>query len=147
MDKEDSLNIGWLEKGHKINRGDVPEEFIEKLWQYLRYPVHVCRGFHVCSLCKNIKSGVPVVEYKGEKRQAGYYEIRVWGKNGKVYAVPSLVIHYILQHGYKPPQEFIDAVIDSEDASSDEYYNKVLDYSGGYDFWIEDDYTKVNRNK
>ena len=37
-DKEDSLNIGWLEKGHMINKGDVPEEFIEKLWKYLRYP-------------------------------------------------------------------------------------------------------------
>lgn len=52
MDKEDSLNIGWLEKGHIVNKGDVPEEFIERLWNYLRYPVHVCRGYHVCSLCR-----------------------------------------------------------------------------------------------
>ena len=146
-DKEDSLNIGWLEKGHMINKGDVPEEFIEKLWKYLRYPVNVCRGFHVCSLCKNIEKGVPVVAYKDEKRQAGYYEIRVWGKNGKVYAAPSLIMHYILQHGYRPPQEFINAVMDSEDASSDEYYQKVLDYSNGYGFWLEEDHTKVNSNK
>ena len=41
-DKEDALNIGWLEKGHMINKGDVPEEFIEKLWKCLRYPVNVC---------------------------------------------------------------------------------------------------------
>ncbi len=37
--------------------------------------------------------------------------------------------------------------MDSEDASSDEYYQKVLDYSNGYGFWLEEDHTKVNSNK
>lgn len=144
MKKEDSLNIGWLEKGHSINTGDVSEEFIEKLWKYLRYPVNVCRGFHVCDFCIKLgRESVPIVEFKGEKREAGYYEIRVWGKDRKVYAAPSLIFHYILQHGYKPPQEFIDAVMDSEDVYSDEYYQKVLEYSNGCDFWLADDRTKL----
>lgn len=52
-----------------------------------------------------------------------------------MYAAPSLIIHYILQHGYKPPQEFIDAVMESEEADSDEYYQRVLEYSDGNDFW------------
>ena len=32
---EDSLNIGWLEKGHSINQGAVSDEFLEKLWNLL----------------------------------------------------------------------------------------------------------------
>lgn len=142
MTKEDSLNIGWLQKGHLFSKGDVPEEFLEKLWKYLRYPVQVCRGFHACDFCNIAQKGVPIVEFKGEKREVGYYEIRVWGKDGNVYAAPSLIFHYISQHGYKPPQEFIDAVMDSGDAYSDEYYQKVLEYSNGYDFWLADDRTK-----
>lgn len=59
-----------------------------------------------------------------------------------MYAAPSLILHYILAHGYKPPQEFIDAVINSPDASSEEYYQKILAYSNGYDFWLASDCTK-----
>lgn len=143
--KENSLNIGWLQEGHSFDKGDVPAEFIAKLWTYLRYPTQVCRGFHVCDLCENPEKSVPIVEYKGQKREVGYYEIRVWGKNGNMYAAPSLILHYILQHGYKPPQEFIDAVMDSEDADSEEYYQKILTYSNGYDFWLVHDRTKVSR--
>lgn len=142
---EDSLNIGWLEKGHLSDKGDVPEEFVEKLWKHLRYPVRVCRGFHVCDFCENPERGVPIAEFKGKRREVGYYEIRVWGKAGSVYAAPSLIFHYILQHGYKPPQEFIDAVMESEEADSDEYYKKVLEYSNGDDFWLARDRTKVSR--
>lgn len=142
MDKEESFNVGWLQKGHSFHTDEVSEEFIEKLWRYLRYPVKVCRGFHACDFCKNTKTSIPTVEFKGEKREVGYYEIRVWGQDGKAYAAPSLIVHYILQHHYKPPQEFIDAVIHSN-AHSKEYYQKILAYSKGYDFWLSQDRTKV----
>ncbi|MDE7225082.1 MAG: hypothetical protein K2O34_15055 [Acetatifactor sp.] len=140
--KETSLNIGWLKKGHLFSKGDVPEEFVEQLWKYLRYPVQVCRGFHECDFCK-MNRGVPIVEFKGEKRKVGYYEMRIWGKDGNVYAAPSLIVHYILEHGYRPPREFIDAVMDSENADSDEYYQKALEYSKGDDFWLAHDRTKI----
>lgn len=143
MVAEDSLNIGWLEKGHLFHKGIVPEEFMDKLWKYLRYPVHVCRGFHACDLCKKHHAGVPIVKFKGQKRTAGYYEIRVWGKDGSVYAAPSLLFHYILQHKYQPPQKFIDAVMNSENVTSDEYYQKILTYSNGNDFWLAHDRTKI----
>ncbi|MCM1214563.1 MAG: hypothetical protein NC331_03545 [Lachnospiraceae bacterium] len=143
MYEEDSLNVGWLEKGHPFSTGSVPEEFMEKLWKYFRYPVQVCRGYHVCDLCENPEKGVPVIAFKRQKREAGYYEIRAWGKDGTVYAAPSLIFHYILQHEYRPPQEFMDAVMDSADASSDEYYRKILAYSGGHDFWLAHDHTKI----
>lgn len=142
--QEDSFNIGWLERGHLVPQGEVPEEFVKKLWKYLRYPVRIFRGFHVCTLCRHSSlHDQPIVEYNGEKRKVGFYEIRVWGKNGKVYAAPSMIYHYITCHQYKPPQEFIDAVMDSEDPDLEEYYQKVLEYSKGDDFWIAKDLTKI----
>jgi hypothetical protein len=38
-------------------------------------------------------------------------EIRVVGNNGRVYASPMMLVHYVEAHGYLPPQEFIDAVM------------------------------------
>lgn len=81
-DSEDSLNIGWLDAAHTVNQGDVPKEFLEKLWKYLRYPVQVYRDFHTCNLCAHPQTGIPTVSNGDEKRKVGYYEIRVWGKNG-----------------------------------------------------------------
>jgi hypothetical protein len=36
--------------------------------------------------------------------------MRVAG-DGRVYAAPSLVHHYVIAHGYRPPDEFIAAVL------------------------------------
>lgn len=141
--KESSLNIGWLEAGHPVHKGEVSKEFMEKLWKYLRYPVNIYRGFHTCNLCIHPEDGIPVVEANGEKRKVGYYEIRVWGNDGKVYAAPSLFYHYITHHNYKPPQEFIDAVMSAEEPDSKEYFQKVLEYSEGVDFWLVEDCTKI----
>jgi hypothetical protein len=44
------------------------------------------------------------------KLAVGNGEIRVSGKDGIVYAAPTLVCHYIQAHGYFPPEEFIEAV-------------------------------------
>lgn len=141
--RDASLNIGWLERGHLVKKGEVPQAFLDRLWKYLRYPVQVYRGFHTCTLCKQTGFQIPIVEYMGEKRKVGYYEIRVWGKDNKVYAAPSMIFHYITCHQYRPPQEFIDAVMESEDPYCDEYYQKVLKYWNGKDFWIAEDATKL----
>jgi hypothetical protein len=34
--------------------------------------------------------------------------------NGKTYSSPTLIVHYIDAHNYRPPQEFIDAVMNFE---------------------------------
>lgn len=141
--KEKAFNIGWLSADKPMNTGEVPEAFIKKLWKYLRYPVQVCRGFHTCELCSQSNLDIPIVMYKHKKRKVGYYEIRVWGKDGNVYAAPSLIYHYVTEHGYKPPQEFIDAVMESEHPDSKEYYQKVLEYSKGDDFWLAKDRTRI----
>ncbi|MCX7805518.1 MAG: hypothetical protein N3A38_10060 [Planctomycetota bacterium] len=41
-------------------------------------------------------------------------EIRVLGRDGKIYAAPTLIYHYVVAHKYRPPQEFIDAVMTCE---------------------------------
>jgi hypothetical protein len=46
----------------------------------------------------------------GQTLALGDAEIRVGGENGIVYAAPTLICHYIHEHGYRPPDEFLAAV-------------------------------------
>ncbi len=137
-------NVAWLEKGHLFKTGEVPSEFKDKLWKYMRYPVSVCRGFQRCPFCSLGKNEIPTTTYNGQTRRVGYYELRVWGNDDTVYAVTSLIFHYMESHRYKPPKEFIEAVMNSDDPDNDDYYNRVLSLEKGYDFWLETDRTMVD---
>jgi hypothetical protein len=44
--------------------------------------------------------------------------MRVAG-SGKVYAAPTLVHHYVVAHDYRPPDEFIAAVLAWDERSPD----------------------------
>jgi hypothetical protein len=93
-----AVNIGWLERKHAFPTGETSEEFRAKLGRLCQRRVKRTRGFHPCYFCK------------GRDRPASSSEMRVAG-NGKVYAAPSLVHHYVVAHGYRPPDEFIAAVL------------------------------------
>ena len=61
--------------------------------------MNVSLGVHECDLCP-----------PGEGPE-GNGEVRIPGAPGLAYAAPSLIIHYITEHGYQPPEAFIDAVL------------------------------------
>jgi hypothetical protein len=67
-------------------------------------PMNLTVGHHSCPFCPACQPAA-----------WGSGEIRVPG-NGKVYAAPVLVHHYVDAHGYRPPEEFIEAVVQSEEA-------------------------------
>jgi len=67
-----------------------------------------------------------MIYYGNESLKAGFSEIRVFGKKGKVYAAPNLIFHYIMEHDYTPPKEFIEAVCYGASPNSVEYYKQVI---------------------
>lgn len=122
QEKMDNLyNIGWLEKNHEFSKGQVPDEFVDKLWDYSHFAVANTRGFHICDLCDHLPNEMPSIEYKSNLLKVGTAEIRVFGKNNKIYAAPNLVFHYVTKHGYKPADEFIEAVMEKLDPYSKTY--------------------------
>ncbi|MFB6837415.1 hypothetical protein [Streptomyces sp. NPDC056361] len=118
------LNVGWLEAGRPWAAGPVPEEFTSKLLTVLEeQAVNQALGLHECDLCPELLDDArPWYEPRPGHRcaSAGAGEIRVPGEPGTAYAAPSLIGHYVLDHGYLPPQEFVDAVLafDLEDRST-----------------------------
>jgi hypothetical protein len=45
-----------------------------------------------------------------------------------VYIAPSMIKHYTEKHEYKPPQEYIDAVLACPPQDSDEFMNLMKPY-------------------
>ena len=56
-----------------------------------------------------------------ERVELGWAEIRVFGDDGKVYAAPNMIYHYVTAHHYKPPDEFVRALRSCPCPPSDQY--------------------------
>lgn len=121
-----ALNIGWLSGEHAFPQGDVPAELLPRLAACLDYPVNQTRGLHSCEFCEDGSA------YFKQNNAIGSAEFRIFAEDGTVYAAPTLLHHYIEAHGYKPPQAFVDAVLQCP-VPPDPAFRARLD-AGGYSY-------------
>jgi hypothetical protein len=124
------INIGWIDKDHIFNKGHIDPFIVE----YIKTKCHtdcvnMTAGHHVCDLCYPGKLSVfdvvginlhehPVLDkYQCEiiknaihvDNGIGNGEIKIIDGND-IYISPQMIIHYIENHGYCPPDAYIDAV-------------------------------------
>jgi len=107
------LTVGWLDAEHDFPRGVVSEAILEKVLSLCFKPVNPTRGCHLSPFIRRNPNEFPrgyPVEYKGKQMGLGNAEIRVEVKDGKTYAAPNLIYHYLKDCEYLPPQEFLDAL-------------------------------------
>lgn len=102
---------GWLDGGHPFRTGDPPPGFVDKLaWLCVNELHQRTRGIHFCEICQPEGSRQVSVLVAGEKRRLGTAEIRVRTPRF-TYAAPTLVLHYVVDHRYLPPDDFVEAVL------------------------------------
>lgn len=99
--------IGWLDRGHPFTRAAVPLMGLARDLEHAleRGTVHQMRGYHYCPFCSDEAPLAP-----GKRFPLGSAEIWVPAADGRVYAAPDLVHHYVTKHAYAPPTEFIQAL-------------------------------------
>jgi hypothetical protein len=108
------INIGWLDATQPWTNGPVPAAFAEKLKAILAVQaVNECLGYHECDLCPDEPPADQQTWLRPGHLRAciGNGEIRVPAQSGTAFAAPRLIGHYVLDHGYQPPRDFIDAVL------------------------------------
>jgi hypothetical protein len=104
-----SIRVGWLSAEHPFPTGSVDSTFVKRLGLLYVRRVRQTRGFHACPFCGERQFGL-AVEIKGESIRLGSAEIEVFDAEGRRFAAPDLIYHYIKSHSYLPPNEFIRAV-------------------------------------
>lgn len=122
--------VGWLGPEAEFPRGQVPQVFFGKLCALLAEPWEpvASAGFHQCELCQ-FAGGPRSMQFDGMTIQVGASNLFVPGE-GCIYVAPSLVAHYIDAHRYRPPEEFVQAVLRCPPTRSMEF-KRLLLASGG----------------
>jgi hypothetical protein len=117
-------NVGWLGEGHEFRREKASEQLLDRLWSYCHISVAQMRGIHPCEFCP--PDGLSYFgQRNGEKLLLGSSEIRVFGKAGVIYAAPTLIYHYAAEHDYRPPDEFVEALLNEPAPPSPEYFDRL----------------------
>ncbi|KQC06071.1 MAG: hypothetical protein APR54_07760 [Candidatus Cloacimonas sp. SDB] len=107
-DQFSATMIGWL--GDKVSsKGELPHSILEKLeWAYdHRLFDQGFLGCHECEICCNYSDrGEILIE-----------------DNQNMYVAPRMILHYIKEHRYLPPEVFVNAlnhlIIDQLDKKAD----------------------------
>ena len=130
-DIPNALNIGWLDGYHPYPQAEPSQEFVACLWAFCRTPILTTLGFHECTFCNDNPKTYLVIEKDGEKVGFGHAEIWIFGPEGKTYAAPTLIYHYVARHHYAPPDEFIQAVLTGPLPDTPEYDQRAGQFNWG----------------
>lgn len=116
------LAVGWLKRGQNFPTGPTPPDFVGKLLAYC-FEVHTInhqRRTTPCAVSGDCPRVIPPEKRGQQLARFGEAEIRVIGESD-IYAAPTLIYHYVVAHGYRPPEPFIEAVCRGPAAGSAEH--------------------------
>jgi hypothetical protein len=129
-----ALNVGWLDRAHAFPQEQPSEQLLDILWMFVCSPVNQTRGLHRCELCPRDGVRSNLAHHNGEQRLLGSAEIRAFAIDGTIYAAPTLVFHFVRQHQYTPPPEFVRALFEGPAPSTAAYAALI---SASRDRWID----------
>ncbi|WP_375771213.1 hypothetical protein NR798_10020 [Archangium gephyra] len=105
--------VGWLDIEHPYTRGTVEPAFLEALQRHVKtaWAPLVMAGPHFCQFC-------------AEKPRGGAGNVWIPSEH-HLFIAPELIVHYIADHGYRPPDAFIEAVLACPAQGSPEYFERL----------------------
>lgn len=109
--------FSWIDAGNTFRRGVCPPGVLETLEAAARRPVNRTRGFHTCPLCPRPEPDAgsawssdshptPYSTGSGEDLQLGSASLEITAGR-QTWEAPDLVLHYVVEHEYLPPDELI----------------------------------------
>ena len=107
-------NVGWLSSLRPFRQGRPSRDFRRRLFDLCSEPQVHHLGYHNCRIdrCRLVprRRGV-TTKLKGRSLTLGSGIVVLEGRDGVSYAFPDLLYHYVKTHWYRPPDEFVEAVM------------------------------------
>ncbi|MGC5329189.1 HEAT repeat domain-containing protein [Micromonospora sp. DT62] len=117
--------VGWLGRRHGVQGASATPMTgaqLERLRAASQRLGSITLGWHDCDFCGAFK---------------GNGEYRYYLPDGKIYAAPMMILHYVEEHGYRPPRELCDGLQAAErprwDWRAERLHAVLLDQSGDPD--------------
>ena len=114
------IAVGWLHPDHSFSQAAPAPEFLAKLKEFasrshasaVALDLGAAGGRHTCEFCGQAHGsdnfGVPAAD--------------------KLFFSPEMIVHYVEEHHYAPPAEFIAAIMASPLPGTREYVNAVAPF-------------------
>jgi hypothetical protein len=121
-----SCAVGWLERGHSYDTGEFDGQLFSALSDLAMSPWEpiMVMGYHACTLCEDSAG------FADSKK--GIHNLFIPGE-GVLFVAPELILHYMRDHRYKPPEEFRQAVLACPPMGTPAYFKK-LKANGAFSF-------------
>jgi hypothetical protein len=121
--------VGYLWCGHSYATGKIDELVFERLVTIVEKPLGEDMGFHTCNLglcgaTPEPRGGQLKFRYRDRTLFLGSSEIYV-PDDEVVYCTPNLILHYIRDHSYRPPECFCAAVLKCPAPDTEEYGERL----------------------
>jgi hypothetical protein len=101
-------NVGWLSPEVSFPVGKVDPRLLEWLTSnFADLWFEHARGYHECEFC----DAEPLVAGSGRTIRLGSAELLIRTVAERAYVAPNFLVHYIRDHGYQPPEEFVRDVL------------------------------------
>lgn len=102
------LRIGWLQANTEYPQGELHPSTISKIdaiknskWP-MKYHFNLSRGPTYCELCpENDRAGFNTELLIPNVENPGHY-----------FGCPSIIDHLVIDHNYKPPEQFVNSIIE-----------------------------------
>ncbi len=122
--------VGWLDAEHPFETGPISSADFEKLCRLLVSPWQpvATAGRHGCELCGHT-NGPGLLRYRDLEVPLGVANVFIPGER-KIYVAPSLLVHYVDAHHYRPPDEFLGAARACPPTASMDYKRALLAAGG-----------------
>ena len=115
------ISVAYLARDCEYSQGEVSDEVFERLVSLVKRPFGAWCGFHNCDL-DPCGSGSPLaLKYKGQAIPTHCSTDILVPGDCVVYVAPALILHYIRAHRYRPPADFIGAVLQCAEPGSAEH--------------------------
>jgi len=126
--RQNTVNVGFLSSQYDYERRKAAPELLDALARFCTVCVGLTRGYHSCEFCPPAdREVIKKVPFGDRYITLGSAEIRVFGVNGAIYAAPTLIHHYVSEHDYAPPEEFVQAVLAGSAPPDPSYLNRLRD--------------------
>ena len=133
------IAVGWLdqENDYPLATTKISTAITDRLrffHKWYKFSANIVRGFTPCPVCSEY--------YDKNGLLLGHAELWI-PFGGKIYAAPNFMLHYIEDHNYSPPAEYLNALLNADITLADsiEAFEDAL-WNGSVTEYIESDWIK-----